>query len=100
MNKNFTMNFEDDFVLGTTLDKHFNTFAVLMNNCHSYREASQLLQITLEDFVFLSSIQEPIYIITELMCHGSLLTHLRDGHGQYLGLRELVDIAAQVKCCL
>lgn len=41
--------------------------------------------------------EEPIYIITELMCNGSLLHFLREGAGQYLKLPPLVDMAAQVR---
>ena len=40
--------------------------------------------------------EEPIYIITELMKHGSLLEYLTKGEGQHLKLPELIDIATQV----
>ena len=40
--------------------------------------------------------EEPIYIITELMKHGSLLDYLTKGEGQHLKLPELIDIGAQV----
>jgi serine/threonine protein kinase len=39
---------------------------------------------------------QPIYIVTELMCNGSLLDYLRDGAGRELKLPALVDMAAQV----
>ena len=39
---------------------------------------------------------EPIYIVTELMKHGSLLDHLQKGEGRNLKLPELVDIGAQI----
>ena len=39
--------------------------------------------------------EEPIYIITELMKHGSLLEYLR-GEGRSLKLPQLIDICAQV----
>ena len=39
---------------------------------------------------------QPIYIVTELMCNGSLLDFLRDGPGRELKLSALVDMAAQV----
>lgn len=39
---------------------------------------------------------QPIYIVTELMCNGSLLDYLRDGPGRELKLPSLVDMAAQV----
>ena len=41
--------------------------------------------------------EQPIYIVTELMAHGSLLDYLRDGAGRDLKLPALVDMAAQVK---
>ena len=41
--------------------------------------------------------EEPIYIVTELMSHGSLLTCLRDEkQKQFLNWNKLIDIAAQV----
>jgi serine/threonine protein kinase len=40
--------------------------------------------------------EEPIYIVTELMTHGSLLAYLREGRGRTIGLQKLVDMAAQV----
>lgn len=40
--------------------------------------------------------EEPIYIVTEFMCHGSLLEFLKDREGQDLMLPQLVDMAAQV----
>uniref|UniRef100_A0A8C0LHC7 Tyrosine-protein kinase n=1 Tax=Canis lupus dingo TaxID=286419 RepID=A0A8C0LHC7_CANLU len=40
--------------------------------------------------------EEPIYIVTEFMCHGSLLEFLKDRKGQDLTLPQLVDMAAQV----
>lgn len=40
--------------------------------------------------------EEPIYIVTELMKHGSLLDYLRGGKGQYLKLPCMIDIGAQV----
>ena len=39
---------------------------------------------------------EPIYIVTELMKHGSLLDFLQKGEGHNLKLPELVDIGAQI----
>ncbi len=39
--------------------------------------------------------EEPVYIVTELMKHGSLLDHLR-GEGQKLGIEQLLDMSAQV----
>ncbi|KAK3598140.1 hypothetical protein CHS0354_007550 [Potamilus streckersoni] len=40
--------------------------------------------------------EEPIYIITELMSKGSLLSYLREGEGTKMTLAVMVDIAAQV----
>lgn len=39
---------------------------------------------------------EPIYIITEYMCNGSLLDYLRIGQGRDLHLTVLIDMAAQI----
>ena len=44
-------------------------------------------------------IQEPIYIVTELMNRGSLLDFLREGDGRNMTLKPLLDIAAQVSSC-
>ena len=40
--------------------------------------------------------EEPIYIITEFMKHGSLLLYLRDHGGRLLKLPQLLNIGAQV----
>ena len=40
--------------------------------------------------------EEPFYIVTELMKHGSLLEYLTKGEGQHLKCSQLIDIAAQV----
>jgi len=40
--------------------------------------------------------QEPIYIITEYMCNGSLLDYLKDGIGKHSKLPEQIDMAAQI----
>ena len=40
--------------------------------------------------------EEPFYIVTELLKHGSLLDYLTKGEGQHLKLPELIDIGAQV----
>ncbi len=42
------------------------------------------------------TLEEPIYIITELMKNGSLLEYLQ-GKGRTLKLPQLIDIAAQVR---
>ncbi|CAH0550582.1 unnamed protein product [Brassicogethes aeneus] len=41
------------------------------------------------------TVEEPIYIITELMRNGSLLEHLQ-GKGKSLKLNDLIDMAAQI----
>ncbi|XP_064625819.1 proto-oncogene tyrosine-protein kinase Yrk-like isoform X1 [Lineus longissimus] len=40
--------------------------------------------------------EEPIYIVTELMTRGALLSYLRDAEGRTLELPKLVDMAAQI----
>ncbi|KAH6922706.1 hypothetical protein HPB50_018322 [Hyalomma asiaticum] len=40
--------------------------------------------------------EEPIYIVTEYMAHGSLLEHLRGREGRGLKLPALIDMAAQI----
>lgn len=40
--------------------------------------------------------QEPIYIVTELMSHGSLLDYLREDERMLIKFPQLVDIAAQI----
>ena len=39
---------------------------------------------------------EPVYLVTEYMCNGSLLKYLRDGEGKNLTLKEAIDMAAQI----
>lgn len=42
------------------------------------------------------TLEEPIYIITELMKHGSLLDFLQSPRGRQLKLPQLIDMAAQI----
>ena len=42
------------------------------------------------------TLQEPIYIVTELMKHGSLLEYMRTGDGRYMQLSNMIDMIAQV----
>ncbi|XP_055348307.1 tyrosine-protein kinase Src42A-like [Paramacrobiotus metropolitanus] len=42
------------------------------------------------------TLEEPIYIITELMKHGSLLEYLQSPRGRQLKLPQLIDMAAQI----
>ena len=62
------------------------------------KEAELLKQLIHPKVIQLCAIctkEEPIYIITELMKHGSLLQYLR-GDGQSLKLPQLIDMGAQV----
>jgi serine/threonine protein kinase len=40
--------------------------------------------------------EEPIFIVTEFMTHGCLLSYLRDGPGKNLKFKTILDFAAQV----
>ena len=40
--------------------------------------------------------EEPIYIVTELMKHGSLLQYLRQGEGRYVKLPKSINMMAQM----
>ena len=42
------------------------------------------------------TLREPIYIVTELMKHGSLLEYMRTGDGRYIQLSNMIDMIAQV----
>ncbi|XP_038073025.1 tyrosine-protein kinase Yes-like [Patiria miniata] len=42
------------------------------------------------------SLKEPIYIVMEWMCNGSLLNYLTNGEGRNLKLPKLVDIGARI----
>ena len=42
------------------------------------------------------TLDEPIYIITELMVNGALLDYLRKDEGHTIKLKEMIDMAAQV----
>ncbi|OCT78143.1 tyrosine-protein kinase FRK [Xenopus laevis] len=42
------------------------------------------------------TLEEPVYIITELMIHGSLLTYLQNDNGTSIHIPHQVDMAAQV----
>lgn len=39
---------------------------------------------------------EPIYIVTELVKHGSLLEYMRNGDGRNLQLHQMIDMIAQI----
>ena len=62
---------------------------------------SKLLKTKLKkDQVFIyyyqQVVEEPIYIITEFMCHGSLLDFLKEGEGKQTNFVQHIDMAAQV----
>ena len=42
------------------------------------------------------TLEEPMYIVSEFMKHGSLLEYLQSGDGRYLTLNQMVDIMAQI----
>ncbi len=44
------------------------------------------------------TIGEPIFIVTEYMCNGSLLKFMREGEGANLLFKEIIDMAAQIAC--
>jgi len=46
--------------------------------------------------LFCVVVEEPIYIITEFMCHGSLLDFLKEGEGKQTNFVQHIDMAAQV----
>ena len=62
------------------------------------QEASILMRLRHPKLIQLYGVctkEEPIYIVFELMKHGSLLDHLRR-EGPSLGIKQLVDMSAQV----
>ena len=68
-----------------SMDKFLQEAAIMIRLRHP--KLIQLYAICTED--------EPIYIVTELMKHGSLLDYLR-GEGQKLGIEQLLVMSAQV----
>ena len=44
------------------------------------------------------TIGEPMLIVTEYMCNGSLLKYMREGEGCNLNFKEVIDMAAQIAC--
>ena len=42
------------------------------------------------------TLEEPIYIVTELMKHGSLLEYLRNGEGRGVTQHQMIDIIGQI----
>uniref|UniRef100_A0ABK0LC17 Tyrosine-protein kinase n=1 Tax=Rattus norvegicus TaxID=10116 RepID=A0ABK0LC17_RAT len=65
----------------------------------AFLEEAQIMKLLRHDkLVQLYAVvsEEPIYIVTEFMCYGSLLDFLKDRKGHNLMLPNLVDMAAQV----
>ena len=42
------------------------------------------------------TLEEPIYIVTELMKHGNILEYLRDGEGRKATVSERIVMLAQI----
>ncbi|KAK2173446.1 hypothetical protein NP493_873g01016 [Ridgeia piscesae] len=72
---------------GTMDPKDFLAEAQIMKKLR-HQKLIQLYAVCTQD--------EPIYIVTELMRHGSLLEYLQGPKGRSLRLPELIDIAAQI----
>ena len=72
-----------------------------MNREEFMREADVMKQLRHPKLVQLfgvCTIDEPVYIIMELMSRGALLDFLRVGEGRNLKTEQLIDIGAQVAC--
>ncbi|XP_064604816.1 tyrosine-protein kinase SRK3-like isoform X2 [Liolophura sinensis] len=70
-----------------------------MSKKHFLREAKimhELRHPKLVQLMGVCTIGEPLYIITELMVGGDLLTYLKSGPGKDTDLVHLIDMAAQV----
>lgn len=84
---------------------HDLSLGMLPINCFDHKELilnllcfKILIPVTLYLHLQLYAVctqEEPIYIVTELMRHGSLLEYLK-GEGKDLKLTELIDMGAQV----
>lgn len=71
-----------------------------MSKKHFLREAKimhELRHPKLVQLMGVCTIGEPLYIITELMIGGDLLTYLKTGPGKDTNLVHLIDMAAQVR---
>ena len=73
--------------VGTMEVKDFVAEAQVMKKIHH----PNLLQL-----YAVCTLVEPIYIVTELMKHGSLLEYLRTGDGRYITQHQMIDIIAQI----
>ena len=56
----------------------------------------KLIHNRLVQLYAICSQDEPFYIVTELMSHGSLLDYLRSDEGRMRKMEELIDMAAQI----
>ena len=74
-------------ILGTMDPKDFLTEAQIMKKLRH----PKLIQL-----YAVCTLEEPIYIITELMKNGSLLEYLQTRDGRKSKLPQLVDMAAQI----
>ncbi|XP_068087429.1 tyrosine-protein kinase FRK [Hyperolius riggenbachi] len=70
-----------------------------MNPEDFFREAQLMKRLRhprLIQLYAVCSLEEPMYIITELMKHGSLLSYLQSDNGTAIKVPQQIDIAAQV----
>nr|AAT67596.1 Src tyrosine kinase 1 [Suberites domuncula] len=72
---------------GTMEVKDFVAEAQVMKKIHH----PNLLQL-----YAVCTLEEPIYIVTELMKHGSLLEYLRHGDGRSISIHQAIDMIAQI----
>ena len=72
---------------GTMEVKDFVAEAQVMKKIHH----PNLLQL-----YAVCTLEEPIYIITELMKHGSMLEYLRQGEGRNVSINQAIDMVAQI----
>ncbi|KAK3581838.1 hypothetical protein CHS0354_025291 [Potamilus streckersoni] len=72
---------------GTMSPKAFLDEAMIMKQCRH----DKLVRL-----YAVCSQEEPIYIVTELMSKGSLLSYLREGEGRNISLVVMVDMSAQI----
>ena len=56
----------------------------------------QLRHRKLVQLMGVCTVDEPVFIITELMAKGDLLNHLRRDRGALIGLLQMLDMCAQV----
>ena len=60
-----------------------------------YKKMDQIFFIFLSGDLIFSS-KEPLMIVTEYMCNGSLLHYLKDKQGQHASVPQLIDMASMV----